>query len=430
MTMTAPMEYLTGSGWVDRPTSLEPQVEGEVSCDVAVVGGGIGGMSATLRLAELGIDAVLIEADVCGWGASGRNAGFLSNHVGSTERILNRFYKDRVRGLMRASNAALEYTEGLIRDHDIDCHYEQSGVFVAAVTPLQLRSLRKHTKPGGRTQVISAQEAGLPSTFLGGIHAQQGGVMNPGEFALGLRDVVKRSSARVFEQSPVDQIEDHGADVVITTARGRVRANRVILTSNAFMPDLSIAPKGIVKPVRVTAVETEPVSDDQLDEAGWTSRTPFITAHWIMESYRTTERGTISFTTRQAQMPRGPIGDRQPDQSVVADLVKGFQDRFPGLADVQPARAWGGWIAFTPSNLPMVGQVSPRVYYSIACNGHGLPKAPYQGRLLADHVAGRAMDDDLRVIWRTSTRFAPGVINPLFLKAGWVTDRVLDRVTG
>jgi glycine/D-amino acid oxidase-like deaminating enzyme len=87
--------------------------------------------------------------------------------------------------------------------------------------------------------------------------------------------------------------------------------------------------------------------------------------------------------------------------------------------------------------MAVVGQLTQRVYYSLACNGHGLPQAPYLGSLLADHLvgatAGRPMPEDLAAVWRDNPRFAPGIVNPLTLQLGWVADRLgdrLDRIRG
>jgi glycine/D-amino acid oxidase-like deaminating enzyme len=243
-----------------------------------------------------------------------------------------------------------------------------------------------------------------------------------------LRDVALASDVRVFERSAVQGVVADGASVTIEVPKGRIRANQVILTANAFTGDLNVAPRRLSKPVRVTAVETDRVSPDLLDEAGWSSRLPIVTTHRVMESYRTTSRDTIVFTTRRLQMPRNPVREQQPDQAVVAELVRGFRERFPTLGGVLPQRAWSGWIGMTPSNLAVAGRAAPRVFYSMACNGHGLGEAPYLGNLLAEHVAGKDMHDDLRAVWRESPRFAPGVVNPLSLRAAWVADRLSDRL--
>ena len=135
------------------------------------------------------------------------------------------------------------------------------------------------------------------------------------------------------------------------------------------------------------------------------------------------------FGSRLPQPARGPLGAREPDPSVVADIVRGFHERFPRFATSSPQRAWGGWIAMTPSWLPVAGEAAANVFYAVGYNGHGLARAPYLGTLLADRLAGDDLHDDLRAVWRTRPRFAPA---PLFseaaLRAGWAIDRISDRL--
>jgi len=421
------LTYLSGSGWVDRPTALEPALTGDVECDIAVIGGGLGGMAAALRLADLGRDVVLVEADLCGWGASSRNAGYLTPTLGNDPRILKRFYADRVHGLYRFANNAVDFTEELMAGHAIECGYERTGNIAAAPTVAAYRHMAAHARPGTRSVVGDAAQLGIPPAFPGGIHIKVGGILNPGQLALGVRGVVRTSDVRVFERSPVTGLVDTGDAVRIDLPGGRIRARQAVLTTNAFTGQLPIAPRNLSTPVWVTAVETEPVSAEMMDEAGWTSRTPMTTNHFVMQSFRPSNRGTIVFTTRSLQTARRARTDRMPDRTVVDDLVRGFRERFPTLTDVAPARAWGGWIGLTPSNMAVAGQVTPRVHYAMACNGHGLPQAPYLGTLLADHVSEKGMHDDLAAVWRESRRFAPGVVNPVTLRLGWLADRVRDR---
>lgn len=427
-TPVAAMTYLPGSGWIDRPAVLEPAANGAVTCDVVVVGGGLGGMAAALRLAELGRDVVLVEADVCGWGASARNAGYVTNTVGSHPRILARFYSDRAQGLFTFANSSVRFTEELIASRGVVCDYQRTGIFAAAATAARFRHILATTKSGKRSSVATAEQAGVPPAFYGGIHIKVGGTLDPGKFALGMREAVRASSTRVFEQTPVSRVIDDGNSVTIETPRAQIHADQAILTTNAFTNRLHVAPRNLSTPVWVTAVETEPVPPERLDAAGWTSRLPITTAHVVMQSFRTTSRNTIVFTTRNLQMSRRPVAERLPDHAVVDDLVRGFRDRFSNLADVAPTRAWGGWIGMTPSNMAVAGQVTRRVHYAMACNGHGLPQAPYLGTLLADHVAGEGTHDDLRSVWRESPRFAPGVVNPATIRLGWIGDRLTDRL--
>ncbi|WP_230989948.1 NAD(P)/FAD-dependent oxidoreductase [Rhodococcus oxybenzonivorans] len=430
-TLTSPMKYYPSTGWVDRPTHLEAPVEGEHHCDIAVVGGGVGGMLTVLRLAEHGRDVTLLESDLCGWGASARNAGYLSSTVGSDPRILAKYYAGRFHGLVRFADSAVHFTEDLMDHHSIDCDYEQTGILASAVTPSQLEAVKAGARilidAGIDSEIVDGRDMGVPDAFLGGIYARIGGIMNPGKFALGLRDAVLASAITTFEQSRVLDVKDTGDSVTLDTSSGRVHANQVVLTNNAHAKELSITPRWLSTPVQVTAIETEQVAPSLLDAAGWTSRTPMVTRHMVMESYRTTPRGTIVVTTRKLKMSRGKITDRQPEQAIVADLIRAFRTRFPTLHDVQPAKAWAGWIGITPSVLPVAGYASPRVIYNSACNGHGLAQAPYLGSLVADYICGKGMHDHLKAVWRAKPKFAPGLVNSQTLQLAWLADRLTDR---
>lgn len=174
--------------------------------------------------------------------------------------------------------------------------------------------------------------------------------------------------------------------------------SKAVLTTNAYSKDLSIAPRLLVAPVWTSLVETEPVAPQHLDAIGWTSRAPLATAHLILESYRVTPRNTIVFGTRRLETTKGPLLARAPSGRVVEDLVRGFRKRFPGLSDVAPQRAWGGWIGMSSTWLPVAGQASGNVHYSLACNGHGFAQAQYVGQMLAgqgrrgSHGRGSASD--------------------------------------
>ena len=329
-------------------------------------------------------------------------------------------------------DGAVHFTEGLIERLGIECEYEASGNVSAALSAGQLRRAegiaRVLSECGGEVEFVEGASAGLPHAFPGGIHERAGGVLNPGMFARGLREMVRGSAARVFERTPVEAVETGGSQVVLGVPGGRVRADRVLIAANAYARDLAFAPRRIVAPLWVTLAETEPIEPSRLEATGWTGRAGIYTQHVILESYRPTARDTIVFGSRLPQTPRGPLGARQPDPRVTADVVRGFHERFPTLRDVPMRRSWGGWIAMTPSWIPVAGEASPRILYAVGYNGHGLAQAPYVGTLVADRLAGDELHDDLRVVWRQRPRFAPA---PLFtapaLRAGWAIDRVSDR---
>ncbi len=159
-----------------------------------------------------------------------------------------------------------------------------------------------------------------------------------------------------------------------------------------------------------------------------------ITQHNIMENYRLTARNTIVFGVRQIECGAGyPLPERHPDPAVVADLAKAFARRFPPLADVAIDRAWGGWIGITSTWLPVAGTIGDDVYYSLACNGHGLAQATYVGTLIADRIATGITPDDLRTIWVDEPKFGhavPIIMGRLGLRATWTAGRFNDMING
>ncbi|MER7985451.1 FAD-dependent oxidoreductase [Streptomyces noursei] len=428
----AGVTYSAFSGWADRPTDFAPMLEGELTCDIAVVGGGYAGMSAALRLAERGADVVLLESGFCGGGGSSRNAGYLSNALAGDPQLLNTLYARRLPHLIRYADRAAHFTEELIGRLAIDCEYEPTGNVIAAVSPGQLRRTRRNAEilrnAGADVEFVEGGGFGLPKTFLGGVFERAGGLLNPGKFALGLREALLASSVRVYERTAVRAVEPHASGAVVSVPGGRVRAERVVLATNAYSRDLTIAPKRMVTPIWTSLVETEPVAPERLAATGWTRRVGIITPHAILENYRPTPRGTVMFGTRRLRTARGALGAREPDDTVVADLVRGFHERFPSLSDVAPRRAWGGWIAMTSSLLPVAGEATKNVFYAIGCNGHGLAQSPYLGTLLADRLAGDRLHEDLAAVWRARPRFAPPVFSAPTLHAAWAVDRISDRL--
>ncbi|MEZ2371328.1 NAD(P)/FAD-dependent oxidoreductase [Arthrobacter sp. RCC_34] len=397
---------------------------------MAVIGGGLAGMSTALRLAERGVVVVLLEAGYCGWAASSRNAGYLSNELAGEAEKLRALYGSKLRNLTQYAENSAHFTEGLIGKLGIDCDYEATGNIKAALNPAQLKRLRHNAEilrdAGADIEFGDGADLGLPSTFLGGIFIRGGGLMNPGKFTAGIRSTLLGSSARVFERTTALSVEANGSRVSVKVPGGHVDAERVVLATNANTRDLTAGPSNVA-PVFTSVVETEPVDPGQLEAIGWTSRAGIVTPHQILENYRRTPRGTLLFGTRRLRGAPAALGAREPDRAVVNDLINGFHQRFPSLNYLGAERAWGGWVAMT-SFLPVAGESEKNVFYAISCNGHGLAQSPYIGTLLADHLAGDEMHDDLKTLWRPNPPKVPAaLLNTALFEAAWAFDRVTDR---
>lgn len=438
MSTTANTTYTTFTGWVDPPTDIRPPLTENLTCSVAVIGGGLAGMATALRLAEHGVDAVLLESKFCGHGSGSRNAGQLASAPGGDIQLLDLFFRKRMPAIIRLTENAAAHVEGLIGALGIDCDYEATGNVFAAVSRGQLGRTRRIAKilrrAGAHVEEGTARELGIPHGFLGGMREIHGGIMNPGKLLRGLRSAVLASPVRVFEQSRVVDIVRGRDGVTVETPDGVIQAETVVLATNAYAGEWDITPKRLSSPMWVTEVETEPIDPQRLAALGWTSRSGLITQHNIMENYRLTARNTIVFGVRRIERAASyPLPDRSPDPAAVAELAGAFARRFPPLADVAIDRAWGGWIGITSTWLPVAGTIGDGVYYSLACNGHGLAQATYIGSLIADRIATGTAPDDLRTIWVDEPKFGravPMIMGRLGLRAAWALDRFNDMING
>lgn len=427
------MKVLYDTGWAAPPAAAQPQLTGDVRCDVVVIGGGGGGMAAAIRLAENGTDVVLLESRTLGAGASGRNAGYITNSIAADPELLDRLVApDRLRALYRYAENAVHFAENTIDKHAIECGHVKTGIVMAAVSKGQLRRAGRIAKVlqknGAAAEFVDGREAGLPEGFLGGVREKVGGTVNPGQFVLGLRTATIASGVRVYEYTPARDVTDTGDGVTVDTPGGTVHARRALLMTNADNGAFSIAPKNLATPTYTCLLETDPVAPERLDEIGWTSRAPMVSLHMILENHRVTPRGTIVFGTRRVEAGHNPLPERAPSPAVAGDLVRGFRERFPGLGDIGFRSVWGGWISMSGTWMPAAGEASDNVLYSQACNGHGFAQAQYVGHLLADHIGGAPRHADLDAIWHGRKRFWPSVVNGPALYAGWLADRTLDRL--
>jgi glycine/D-amino acid oxidase-like deaminating enzyme len=369
-----------------------------VRADVAIVGGGYTGLSTALSLRAAGIDAVLLERDFAGAGASGRNAGHLTPTIGKDlPTLLKLFGRERATALVRYADDAVNYTERTIESAAIDCDYIASGNVLAAVHPKQEARLRKSAATaaslGAHVRFLAPdqmRERALPPSFLCGVLEERGGTLNPGRYVMGLRKAALAAGVRLFESTAVAAIED-GAPAKVRTPHGSVVADRVVVATNAYTPQLGFKPRALA-PLRVALFETEPLDEDTLARLGWRGREGVYTAHEILESYRLTVRGTIVGGSKVVRYRWGSRLAEGYDPSAFAIIERGFRERFPDLAHVRIGTFWGGWIALTLDFLPLIGAAGAHgnLLYGFGYAGHGVAQATLMGAMLAERVQGRS----------------------------------------
>lgn len=400
--MGEPFAFHETSPWFVPPSDPQLALAERIQADVVVVGGGLTGLSTALSLRAEGADVVVLEQDLAGSGASGRNAGHLTPTIGKDlPTILMLFGRERASALVRFADAAVEYAEAVIEKHRIDCDYRATGNVIAAVHPKHERRLRKTADTarglGAQVRFLSSdelRERGVPPAFRCGVLEERGGTLNPGRYVAGLRAAALRAGVRLFENTRVLSLED-GAAVTARCESGSVQAPQAVIATNAYTERLGRR-RRFVAPLRVSLFETEPLSEAALAELGWRGGEGVYTTHEALESYRLSRQGTIVGGAKVVRYRYGSGLSPGRDPKAFAAIEDAFRDRFPSLGGTRVAHFWGGWIGFTLDLLPQLGVegAHANVHFGIGFNGHGVAQATLVGSMIAERILGRVPAHD------------------------------------
>ncbi len=427
------------SPWIDDLEAPTRALEGHVDADVIIIGGGYAGLSSALALAAEGRRVVVLEASVCGFGASGRNAGHLTPTIGKDlPTLLLLFGLEGSRRLVSFAETALAHAESLIDRLGIDCDYRRVGNVLASVHPSQESVIDALADAAGRLGVAGrrlstgdARALDLPAAFGAGYLEEHGGILNPAKLVRGLRRAAIEAGVRVLEQSPVRRV-DPGRVLTAHAAGGRVRAPHLVVATNAWTGDLGLPVPDVAR-IHVQLFRTAPLSPTQRSAVGWSGEQGIYTAHEILESWRLDADGRIVGGSKLIRYGYGNRTLPDVDAGVAALLERAFRERFPELRDLPIERHWGGPTAFSLDFLPRVGRATraENVVYAIGWAGHGVAQATYAGRMVSDLLAGR--DGPGSAIWdrRLLVPLPPeplryGVASALTSLFAWL-DRRVDR---
>ncbi|MCY1339718.1 Gamma-glutamylputrescine oxidoreductase [compost metagenome] len=383
-------------GWVERPADMQPELEGDVSADVIVVGAGFAGLSTALELTALGAKVIVLEQEFAGFGASGRNAGYLGGSLGiEFEFFLHRVGIEQARKIVSFYDEGVSYVERRLDELGIDCDYNRSGNIRVGVHPSQEKKIRKAMELGlelgSRTEFLDHAEMrarGIPPAFLFGYARRHGGTLDPGKYVMGLRRAALQAGVRLYENTPLLSYSE-GPTIRCATRRGTASAPYLVLATNAYTPQLGLLRDKVV-PLRVSAIETEPLSVAQLTSLGWPGREGLITSHWTMESHRLTARNTLLITTKRLGYAYGSQTPNVPDEVAYRALAVALNERFPTLRGLGIQSSWSGYVSMAYDALPVVGETGAQknVIYTAGCSGHGVATQSLMGYLLAERIGG------------------------------------------
>jgi gamma-glutamylputrescine oxidase len=378
---------------------------GEVTADVAVLGGGIAGCSAALHLAQRGYRVVLLEARTIGYGASGRSGGqTIFGLAAGQHKLEQQVGRDDAHRLFDLSIEALDLTQSLIREHAIACDYQANHVH-AAVKPRHVEELtqwQRELHEYGYESVSLLNREQLQGhvhspRYLAGLLDTRSGHLQPLKYTQGLARAAENAGAVIYENSEVLRYED-GPGVRVHTAKGTVRCAHLVLCGNAYIGAVAPALARRILGVGTYIIATEPLGEERVRNL-LPSNAAVADINWVLDYFRASADHRLLFGGRVSysavQPPRLPESMRQRMVRV-----------FPSLEDAKVSRAWGGYLDITMSRAPNFGKLAPNVYYLQGFSGHGISLAGLAGKLTAETIAGTAERFD--VFARIPHRDFPG----------------------
>ena len=375
-----------------QPGPHTPPLEGDATTDVAIVGGGLTGLSAALHLAERGVAATVLESHEVGWGASGRNGGQVNPGLKFDPDVIERDFGAEMGGRMIAlSGGAPARVFDLIERHQIQCEAHRGGTIRAAKSKpnaaLVERSAEKWRPRFAETSLLDAEamrQATGTGRYLCGMLDRRGGSINPLGYARGLARAAQQAGARIHAASPAIAMARTATGWRVATPTGQVHASHLVLCTNGYTDGLLPGLARSIVPVFSMVAATEPLPAE-LRDAIMPGRPVLFEIAANTVYYRVDQQGRL--------LMGGRSPNRETDEPArfryLIDIAKRL---FPALGDTAWTHFWNGRLAITPDHYPHLHEPAPGVIAALAYNGRGNAMATAMGAQIAERLLGAAPD--------------------------------------
>lgn len=378
-----------------------PALRGAARADVAIVGGGYVGLWTALRIKERepDCDVAVLEQDICGGGASGRNGGFVLSWWPKIASLVKLCGAEEALRIARASEGAIDEIRVFCEANNVDAHFRRRGFLWTATSKAQLGAWERVVGECERLGVAAfrrlepqevAARSGSPA-HLAGVFEASAATVQPAALVRGLRRVAIARGVRVFENSRVLEFS-RSYPIAVRTAEGVLAAEKLVIAMNAWAAGVRELRQALVA-ISSDIIATAPMPD-RLAQTGWTGGECITDSQMMVDYYRTTRDGRIVFGKGGWGIA---LGGRIPGSfdrhaGRAASVTSDFRRYYPMLADVRISDDWSGPIDRTSTGLPILGRLGGRehIVYGVGWSGNGVGPSVLGGKILASLALGVA----------------------------------------
>ncbi len=396
------------SYWHATAEPLIPDGDMPTTAEAVVIGGGMLGVWTTYWLAKAGADVVLLEKSAIGWGATGRNGGFLAGGAAiGYKALIDTLGREQAKSLVELSMEGQELPHEILPEEGVECDLRRNGLLTLALNENELSQMKEQqhllAEDGFSHQILDRQQVQelistpLADEITGATFAPTGALMHSSRYLTGMARAAKRHGARIV-QATVASIESRSNGATVLTSAGSIDAGRVVTALNAWTDTVLPELNGAIVPTRGQILSYKP--SKRIFTTGVGADTTPTGDYW-----QQTPDGTIIIGGSRADAPNGDSGVREmvPTSDVTEKIEQLLPRLFPELTDLEVDRHWAGLMAFTKDGLPIVdhSESSDAVWYGGGFNGHGMPYGPILGKLLADSITNNKTAAELNLFSRS-----------------------------
>lgn len=369
------------------PYAAHTALQGSGQARVAVIGGGFAGLNTVLGLAERGVrDVVLLEREQIGFGASGRNGGFVFGGYSLGEQaLLDQRGGEGAKALFSLTTAAVDRIRRRVADYAIDCDLVDEGVIWANWfrDPAVLRQRQQllAERYGVHWQWLREEELRdciRSERYHDGLFERDALHLHPLNYAIGLAAAATAQGVRIHEQSAVRRIVREGMQWRLSTGQGELLVDQVVLACGGYLAGLRKPIDRAILPIATYVMVTEPLGS-RMDDCLHT-RAAIYDSRFAFDYYRALP------DTRLLWGGRISIRNRSP-QAVQRLLTRDLLRVFPQLRGVKVDYAWSGLMSYARHQMPQIGGGDDGLWWAQAFGGHGLAPTCVAGELLAAAIA-------------------------------------------